>query len=135
MVSISSSDKMAAWVQASNVLPVMIFALPVGAFADMFDRRCIMICTQTFMMVLSVMLTVLVCTVRISPLLLLTFTFFIGICHVGIEIFPLELSQSADHKVGENDVVQPVVDVKAVHVERCVDALVCGRRPQLLSGH
>lgn len=79
MATISTSDSMVALVQASSVLPVMIFALPAGALADMFDRRRIMICSQVFMAAVSFLLAVSAEAEMLTPWGLLTFTFLIGV--------------------------------------------------------
>jgi len=79
MATITTSDSMVALVHASNVLPIMFFALPAGAMADMFDRRRIMICMQVFMAAVSFMLAISAHAGILTPWGLLTFTFLIGV--------------------------------------------------------
>ena len=54
MTSLTSSASMVALVQSSVTLPIMIFSLTAGVFADNFDRRKIMLWAQAFMCVASV---------------------------------------------------------------------------------
>lgn len=78
MTSLTSSEHMVALVQASVTLPIMIFSLLAGVFADNFDRRRVMLIAQTFMFVVSVVLTVLAYQGLLTPWSLLAFTFLIG---------------------------------------------------------
>ncbi|MEK1890756.1 MAG: MFS transporter [Phyllobacterium sp.] len=78
MTTISSSVDMVALVQASTALPIMLFSLISGALADNFNRRAVMIVAQTFMVVISVLLTVFAYLGLITPWLLLAFTFLLG---------------------------------------------------------
>ncbi len=59
MTSLSASESMVALVQTSITLPIMIFSLAAGVFADNFDRRRIMLAAQTFMLLVSLGLAVL----------------------------------------------------------------------------
>src|SRR5215217_6096799 len=58
MTTLSTSADIIALVQASTTLPIMLFSLVSGALADNFDRRRIMLTAQSFMLVVSVALTV-----------------------------------------------------------------------------
>ncbi|OYX43164.1 MAG: MFS transporter [Rhodobacterales bacterium 32-67-9] len=78
MTTLSSSQSMVALVQASVTLPIMIFSLAAGVFADNFDRRRIMLAAQTFMLVVSLTLAVLAYEGLLNAWLLLAFTFLIG---------------------------------------------------------
>ena len=44
MTSLAPSPAMVSLVQAASMLPVFLFALPGGAFADILDRRVTLIC-------------------------------------------------------------------------------------------
>src|SRR5690606_17889277 len=48
-----------ALVQTATNLPIMLLALPAGAWSDMFERRTIMLAALSGMFVLSVLLAVL----------------------------------------------------------------------------
>lgn len=69
---------MVALVQGSVALPIMIFSLLAGVFADNFDRRRVMLIAQAFMFGVSVILTFMAFEGWLSPWLLLAFTFLIG---------------------------------------------------------
>lgn len=78
MTSLSNSQSMVALVQGSVTLPIMVFSLMAGVFADNFDRRRVMLIAQGFMFVVSVTLTFMALNGWLSPWLLLGFTFLIG---------------------------------------------------------
>lgn len=78
MTLLSDSESMVALVQASVTLPIVIFSLLAGVFADNYDRRRVMLIAQTFMLVVSVVLTFMAFEGWLSPWLLLCFTFLIG---------------------------------------------------------
>ncbi len=78
MTTLTSSQSMVALVQASVTLPIMIFSLAAGVFADNFDRRKIMLWAQGFMCAVSICLAFLAYEQWLTPWLLLSFTFLIG---------------------------------------------------------
>ncbi|MFG6638153.1 MFS transporter [Sulfitobacter sp. 1A12126] len=78
MTSLSDSQNMVALVQGSVALPIMIFSLLAGVFADNFDRRRVMLIAQSFMFCVSVLLTLMAFEGWLTPWLLLAFTFSIG---------------------------------------------------------
>ena len=78
MTQLTDSATLIALVQASNTLPIMLFALASGALADNFDRRVLLIGAQVFMAVVSLLLAVVAWADGLTPWLLLCFTFLIG---------------------------------------------------------
>ncbi|MEZ5778816.1 MAG: MFS transporter [Paracoccaceae bacterium] len=78
MTSLTHSPSMVALVQSSVTLPIMIFSLAAGVFADNFDRRRVMLAAQVFMLAASVALAVMAYEDLLTPWLLLGFTFLIG---------------------------------------------------------
>lgn len=78
MTSLTQSESMVALVQSSVTLPIMIFSLLAGVFADSFDRRKVMLIAQFFMFLVSIMLAVMAYRGLLSPWMLLGFTFLIG---------------------------------------------------------
>ena len=78
MTSLTESQSMVALVQSSVTLPIMIFSLLAGVFADNFDRRKVMLIAQSFMLIVSIALAVMAYEGLLSPWLLLGFTFLIG---------------------------------------------------------
>ena len=79
MMTSMGSAQMVALVQASTTLPIMLLSLLAGALADTSDRRVVMLCAQSFMLVVSVSLAAATWLGFISPWLLLLFTFLIGV--------------------------------------------------------
>ncbi|TPN82672.1 MFS transporter [Mesorhizobium sp. CU2] len=77
MTTIATSSYQVALVQASTTLPIMLFALVAGAIADSFNRRMVMLVAQTFMLVVSALLTLFTWYGWITPWTLLAFTFLI----------------------------------------------------------
>jgi MFS family permease len=78
MTSLTESQSMVALVQSSVTLPIMIFSLLAGVFADNFDRRKVMLIAQSFMLIVSILLAILAYEGLLSPWILLGFTFLIG---------------------------------------------------------
>lgn len=78
MTALSDKQSMVALVQGSVALPIMVFSLLAGVFADNFDRRRVMLIAQSFMFVVSVILTVMAFQNLLTPWTLLGFTFLIG---------------------------------------------------------
>ncbi|WBU53657.1 MFS transporter [Paracoccus sp. SCSIO 75233] len=79
MTQLTTNATLIALVQASNTLPIMLFALVSGALADIFDRRQIMMAAIIFMSVMSALLALVTWSGGITPWLLLCFTFLIGL--------------------------------------------------------
>jgi MFS family permease len=79
MTSLTPSPVMAALVQTAASLPLVLLALPAGAIADMFDRRRLLLTSQTWMLLSSAALGVLTWQGREDPWLLLALTFSLGI--------------------------------------------------------
>jgi predicted MFS family arabinose efflux permease len=65
-------------VQTANMTPVFLLALPAGVFADVFDRRRLLICVQLASLVAAGGLTALTVAGQVTPALLLAFTFLLG---------------------------------------------------------
>lgn len=78
MTSLSPSPLMVALVQAATTLPVFLFALPAGAFADLVDRRRLLIVVMTVMLVSTLLLGLLVIFDLVTAWILLAFTFLSG---------------------------------------------------------
>eukprot|EP00913_Durusdinium_trenchii_P027049 g25384.t1 len=78
MTALSESEDMVALVQASTALPIMLFSLIAGALADNFNRRSLMLTAQSFMLAVSLGLTIFAYLGLLTPWLLLLFTFLIG---------------------------------------------------------
>lgn len=79
MTQLSDSPLMVSLVQAASAIPVFIAVLPAGALADMVDRRRLLLFTQTWMIVAAAALGVMTLFHAVSPWVLLSFTFLLGI--------------------------------------------------------
>lgn len=79
MAELTPSHDMIALVQASTTLPIMLLAIPSGALADGFNRRKVMLMSQSFMAIVSVILAVAAWYGALAPWTLLAFTFALGL--------------------------------------------------------
>jgi MFS family permease len=67
-----------ALVQTAAAAPLMLFALPAGAFADMHDRRAVMLTSQAWMFAISLILAAVAATHHAPAWAILALTFAIG---------------------------------------------------------
>ncbi len=79
MATISPSPLMVSLIQAASTLPIFILALPAGTFADLFDKRRLMICIQLFLACVSISLAVAAYTNALNAELLLMLTVLGGV--------------------------------------------------------
>jgi MFS family permease len=79
MTSLAPSPLMVSMVQVSTSLPLFVFALPAGALADVFDRRRLLLITQSWMLVVAAGLALMTVYGQTGPLALLLFTVAIGV--------------------------------------------------------
>jgi len=80
-----------ALVQTATNLPIMLLALPAGAWADMFDKRAIMLLAQTGMFAMSLLLVVLAFAGMPPPALIIVLTALLA---SGVAVFNPALSTS-----------------------------------------
>ena len=80
MTTLDPSPLMVALVQSATTLPVLLFSLPAGAIADIFDRRRLLIAIQIAEAVLTAGLGIVVLSGHVTATILLAFTFALGIC-------------------------------------------------------
>jgi predicted MFS family arabinose efflux permease len=79
MTMLTTSPLKVALVQAAATLPVFLVILPAGALADMMDRRRLLLVTQGWMVLASALLGLLTLLHLVTPLVLLTLTFVLGL--------------------------------------------------------
>jgi MFS family permease len=79
MMSLSPSPTLVALVQAATSLPVFLVGLPAGALADIVDRRRLLLWTQGWMLVITAVLSGLTFLGVVTPWVLLTLTFALGL--------------------------------------------------------
>jgi MFS family permease len=78
MTTLTSNPLMVSLVQVANSLPVLIFAFPAGALADVVDKRKFLIVAETSIALLSTLFALLVWRGSVGPQTLLFFVFIIG---------------------------------------------------------
>jgi predicted MFS family arabinose efflux permease len=78
MTSLDPDPLQVALVQAASTLPVFLFAIPAGAFADIFDKRKFLIVLEILTTVASAIFAAMVGLGLVTPTSLLVFTFVIG---------------------------------------------------------
>src|ERR1700729_1135544 len=79
MTSLSSSPLQIALIQTASALPFFLLALPAGSIGDIVDRRKLILGTETWMLVVAVILVVATLLHLINPWLLLLLTFALSI--------------------------------------------------------
>ena len=79
LVDAPNAAVLVSLVQAASTLPVMLLALPGGVLADVFDRRRLLFTVQVYFFIVGSLLAVLTATGQMPPVLLLAFTFLLGV--------------------------------------------------------
>jgi MFS family permease len=77
MTSLDADPLMVSLVQVATTLPMVLLALPAGAFADIVDKRRFLIGAEIFIAVVSTLFAVLVWLHFVTPVSLLLCTFLI----------------------------------------------------------
>jgi predicted MFS family arabinose efflux permease len=78
MTGLNPDPLIVALVQVATSLPMFLFVLPAGALADIIDRRHLLLVVQIAATVIIAILSVLVWADRVTPSILLAFTFLAG---------------------------------------------------------
>src|SRR6202049_2241400 len=71
MVSLNGGPMYVALTQTASALPFFVLALPAGAIGDIVDRRKLILCTETWMVVVAAVLAAMTIAGKMSPVLLL----------------------------------------------------------------
>ena len=79
MAHLTTSPLLVALIETGTTLPVLLLGLAAGAFADIVDRRRLLIATQVFMLVVAGALAGMTFVHMITPAVLLTMSLLIGI--------------------------------------------------------
>jgi MFS family permease len=79
MTSLTNSPLYIALIQTATALPFFLLALPAGALGDIFDRRKLILGTETWMLIVGVVLTVATVLGVMTPWLLLLLTLGLSI--------------------------------------------------------
>ena len=78
MTSLNGRADLVALIQTAALLPALLFALPAGALADMFDRRSVLVGAQLFSTAAAFALAALAYLGHVDAIVLLAFTFAVG---------------------------------------------------------
>ena len=78
MTDLTVDPLMVSLVQVSSSLPMFLLALPAGALADIVDKRRLLVLAEIGISGVAVVFAVLVWLDRITPVVLLLFTFLLG---------------------------------------------------------
>ena len=79
MTTLDSHPVMVSLVQVATSLPLVLFALPAGALADIIDKRRFLIAVGIGICALSLVFAALVSLDRVTPAILLVFMFLVSI--------------------------------------------------------
>ena len=79
MTSLTSNPLYIALIQTASALPFFLLALPAGSIGDIFDRRKLILGTETWMLLTAVVLTVATFAGVMTPWLLLLLTLGLSI--------------------------------------------------------
>jgi MFS family permease len=74
MTTLTNSSLYIALIQTASALPFFLLALPAGSIGDIFDRRKLILGTETWMLVVATVLTLVTFTGTMTPWLLLLLT-------------------------------------------------------------
>src|SRR5271154_6804080 len=74
MVSLNAGPLYVALTQTASALPFFVLALPAGAIGDIVDRRKLILVTESWMLVVAAVLTVVTLAGLMSPVMLLALT-------------------------------------------------------------
>ena len=79
MTSLSDSTLLVALVETAGSLPILLLAVPSGAFADLIDRKRLLLITQAWMLIIATTLGLLTIAGVTTPWLLLALAFALGL--------------------------------------------------------
>jgi MFS family permease len=79
MTSLTKNPLYIALIQTATALPFFLLALPAGSIGDIFDRRKLILITETWMLVVAAVLTVVTLLGVMTPWLLLLLTLGLSI--------------------------------------------------------
>src|SRR5277367_74587 len=75
MTTLTNRSLYIALIQTASALPFFLLALPAGSIGDIFDRRKLILATETWMLIIATVLTIVTFTGAMTPWLLLLLTF------------------------------------------------------------
>jgi MFS family permease len=78
MTNLDAAPLIVSLVQVANSLPLFLFALPAGAWADMVDKRRFILVLEILTTLFSALFAALVAMQLVTPVVLLAFVFLLG---------------------------------------------------------
>ncbi|WP_324749604.1 MFS transporter [Sphingomonas sp. LY54] len=119
------SPTLVASVQTAASLPLVLLSLPAGAFADLYDRRRVMLAAQTLTFAAAAGLLLLALSGQMSPAALLALTFAGG---AGFALANPAWHASIRLQVADDRLLEPAILLNAVgfNLARCVGPAVGG---------
>ncbi|MFC4254186.1 MFS transporter [Altererythrobacter xixiisoli] len=124
MTATGQSADVVALVQSATNLPIMLLALPAGAWADMFDRRRVMLTAQIAMLVLSVLLALFSLAGVVAPAVVIGLTALLA---CGVACFNPALAASIGSIVPRAELAAAVaLNILAFNVARSLGPAVGG---------
>jgi len=96
MTLLTDRADMIALVQSAFLIPMMLFAIPAGALADMFDRRMIGLIATSLPLFAALALTLISFLGLLTPTVILLMTFLLG---TGLALFAPSWQASAAEQV------------------------------------
>ena len=105
MTQLTTAADMVAFVQSAAMLPMMLFALPAGAIADMYDRRIVGMIALSIGFLGAATLTLCAWAGLLTPGLILLFSFIIG---CGIALFGPSWQASVGEQVPPENVPEAI---------------------------
>jgi len=110
MTLLTPRADMVALVQTALMLPMMLLAIPSGAMADMYDRRKVTLGALSGSFTAALVLTGLVAGGLVTPWLLLSFCFLVGL---GVAVYSPSWQASVSEQV-PREVLSEAVGLSAV---------------------
>jgi MFS family permease len=111
-------------VQTAGTLPMVLFSLAAGVLSDAFDRRRLLIWVQLYFAVAATLLSILTALRLVPPLLLLAFTFAIG---VGLAMQVSTWQPLITELVPRSQIAAAIrLDMVSVNVSRAIGPAIAG---------
>ncbi len=112
MTDLAPSPLMVSLVQAATALPIFLFAIPAGAFGDLFDRRRLLIITQILSAVALFIFAGLLWVGAVGAWTLLFFTFLTG----AMSAFAMPAWQAIVPRLVPKNELAPAIALNGVSV-------------------
>jgi len=124
MTTQTQSPLLVSLIPAMSSLAIVIFILLGGAFSDIFDRRRLLLFIQSWMMITAATMGVITIMGIMTPLLLLIFTFILG---VGIALnMPLAIVTSIEMTSKEEKQATVTLGSISINIGRAAGPIIGG---------